>query len=358
MKKLDAYIVKRLLATFFFLLFLFILIAVLIDITEKIDEMLEHKTQFVHIFNYYLDFIPHIMSLLAPLFVFISVIFFTSRLTNNSEIIAAVSGGVSFYRLLIPYIFSGIVIATLFFFGNHFLIPKANADILEFEQVHLKKNRTISESHNIHIQVDSTKIIYLKNYNPKMQKGYNVELETFNGNDVIYKVKAKEIIYIDSSNVWLGKTVTERENYEQKEVITSHKEKELDLSLLPDDFVIVKNQWETLNTPDLNKRLKREKLKGSTIVKNYQIAKHKRTTAPVAIIIFTVVGFALSSRKVRGGIGIHLFVGLLLCGVFIVLLQFSEIIAAQTQANPLIILWLPNLLFLLVAIYLVYKAQK
>ena len=358
MKQLDKYLGGRFLATFFFIMGLLLLISIVVDLTENLDDMLDEQTPASPIINYYLDFIPWISSLLAPLFVFISVIFFTSRLTNNSEIIAMISGGVSFYRLLLPYIGAGLLIAILFFFPNHFWLPKSNADILAFKQEHLGKNEQIGESRNIHIQLDSSRILYLRSFNKRTQRGYGLELEHFDGKDVTYKLKSNSVEWIDSTQNWIAKRYTERFVQQDGEELKQGKDKILDIDLIPQDFVIIKRQWTTLPTPQLNKAIKREKQKGSNLVKFYQVEKNKRTSTPVAILIFTLMGVAIASRKVRGGTGIHLAIGILISAIFVLLLNFSETIAQNTAVSPVLSVWMPNIIFAIVAAVLVFKAQK
>lgn len=358
MKLLDRYIGGRFLATFFFIISLLLLVSIVIDLTENLDNMLEQDTPPVPIINYYLDFSPWILSILAPLFVFISVIFFTSRLTNNSEIIATISGGVSFYRLLVPYLVAALIIATLFFLTNHFWLPKANGDIIQFKQEYLGKDERLNESRNIHIQLDKERILYLRSFNIETQKGYTLEIESFDGNDVTYKIKARTIEWIDSTQVWKLDGVTERFIEENSEELKSSRTKEIELPVLPQDFVVIEKQWTTLKTPRLNREIKRERQKGSNYVKYYLVEKHKRTSTPVAIIIFTIMGVAIASRKVRGGTGIHLAIGLLLSAVFVLLLNFSETFAENTAISPVLSVWMPNIIFAVVTIILLWRAQK
>lgn len=359
MKILDKYIGSRFLVTFFFIIILLLLISIVIDLTENLDEMIEEGTPAIPIINYYLDFVPWISSLLAPLFVFISVIFFTSRLTNNSEIIATISGGVSFYRLLMPYLVSGVIIAILFYFTNHFWLPKSNGDIIDFKQEWLGKDKTLDNSRNIHIQIDEDRILYLSSYNNTANRGYNMELETFDGNDVTHKMKARTIEWDDSLKQWSANSVEERFIYPNREELTStRKIDSLDIPLLPADFVIIDKQWTTLSTPKLNKAMKREKEKGSNLVKFYQVEKNKRTSTPVSILIFTIMGFAIASRKARGGTGVHLALGFLLSGIFVFLMNFSETFTESTNASPVFSVWFPNIIFTVIAAILVWKAQK
>ena len=358
MKIIDKYIGGRFLTTFFYIITLLLLISIVIDLTENIDNFIEEDAPTIPIINYYLDFTPWILSLLAPLFVFISVIFFTSRLTNNSEIIATISGGVSFYRLLMPYAVSALIIAVLFFFTNHFWLPKANADIIQFKQVHLGKTERLNESNNIHIQLDNDRILYLRSFNVESNKGYNLEIETFDDKSVEYKIKARTIEWVDSTEMWQLEGVTERYNYNNREELNTSRTKEIELPILPQDFVVIEKQWSTLKTPQLNKAIKRERQKGSNYVKYYTVEKHKRTSTPVAIIIFTIMGVAIASRKVRGGTGIHLATGLLLSAVFILLLNFSETFAQNTAISPVLSVWMPNIIFATVTIILLWRAQK
>lgn len=358
LKILDNYIGVRFLLTFFFIISLLLMIAIVIDLTENLEDMIAQKTPTVPILMYYLDFTPWILSLLAPLFVFISVIFFTSRLTNNSEIIATISGGVSFYRLLLPYVVASLFIAALLFFTNHFFLPQSNSDIIEFKKKWLGRTETLAQSNNLHIQLKDNKILYLRSFNEEINRGYNLEIEQFEGHSVVHKLKARSLNWIDSLQSWQGVDVKERFINGDKERIEFNNEKIIEMELVPDDFIFTIGEWATYTTPQLNKIIEREQERGSTMVKQYQIEKHKRTASPIAIVIFTLMGVAIASRKVRGGTGIHLALGIALSAIFVLMLNFTETIANNTSIDPIISVWIPNIIFLIIGIILIFRAQK
>jgi len=365
LKILDKYLGGRFVVTFFFIIGLLVLISIVIDLTENLDDMLESSAPAKPIIIYYLNFIPWILSILAPLFVFISVIFFTSRLTNNSEIIATISGGVSFYRLLVPFMVAATFLGTLFFFSNHYLLPKSNKQKIDFEQEWLGDAAKIGNNvNNIHMKLDENQILYVRSYSRSANIGYEAHLETFDGNSVIEKWKARSIEWIDSLQKWELKGVDTRKITDNNEVLTSEREKILELDLVPQDFAymdnidIVKNVRETLTTPELNRQIVRERKKGSSLVQYFLIEKNKRTATPVSILIFTVMGVSISSRKTRGGTGIHLAFGLLLSAIFVVLLNFSETISETSEIPAMLSIWLPNILFAAITIILVLRAQK
>ncbi len=365
MKILDRYIGVRFLLTFFFILSILIAVSIVIDLTENLDNMIEHNAPAGPIIQYYINFIPWITSLLAPLFVFISVIFFTSRLTNNSEIIAMISGGVNFYRLLLPYLVAATFIAVLFYWSNHYFLPKSNQAKIEFEDTWLGKGGGKSSMiRNVHMQLNDSQIIYVRNFSRTTNTGNNVSIETFKGNDVINKLNIRSMKWVDSLSQWNLSDIKERTIQPESEQLDQRKTDLIDLDLVPNDFEfmnnvdIVKDARESMTTKELNHQIKREKKKGSSILQYFQIEKNKRTALPVSIIIFTVMGVAISSRKLRGGIGIHLAFGLLLSSVFVLMLNFSETLSETTPLPSVISIWLPNAIFLFITIILVLRAQK
>lgn len=365
MKILDKYIGGRFLVTFFFIITLLIMISIVIDLTDNLDNMLENNAPAMPIIGYYLNFIPWIMSLLAPLFVFISVIFFTSRLTNNSEIIASISGGVSFYRLLMPYTVAALIIGGLFFFSNHYLLPKSNQQKIEFEQKWLGKSKKVGNSvNNVHMKLDDNKILYVKNFSRTNQTGYEVHIETFEGNDVVEKWKARSMKWIDSLQKWELQNTDIRVITGDTEKLSNQRKKMIEIDLVPEDFEymdnidIVKDARQSLTTPELNKQIVRERKKGSSLTQYFVIEKNKRTATPVSILIFTIMGVSIASRKSRGGTGIHLAFGLLLSAIFVVLLNFSETISETSNIPPVLSIWMPNIIFALITIVLVARAQK
>ncbi len=365
MKILDQYIGLRFLVTFLFIIALLLMISIVIDLTENLDNMIEHSAPTIPIIKYYVAFIPWILSLLAPLFVFISVIFFTSRLTNNSEIIATISGGVSFYRLLLPYICAALVIAVSFYFSNHYLLPSSNKSKIQFEQDWLGESRKVSNSlQNIHMKISDSQILYVKNFSRINQVGYDVHLETFEGNSVKEKWKARSMTWVDSLKQWEIKSIQERKLYTDSEWYNSSRSRVIDIDLVPEDFEyinnvdIVKDVRQTLTTPELNQQIKRERKKGSNLVQYFLIEKNKRTATPISILIFTIMGVSIASRKTRGGTGIHLAFGLLLSAIYVVLLNFSETISETSDIPPMLSIWLPNILFGLITLFLVLRAQK
>lgn len=337
----------------------------MIDLTDNVDNMLENEAPAGPIIKYYLTFIPWILSLLAPLFVFISVIFFTSRLTNNSEIIATISGGVSFYRLLLPYLVAAFFIGALFYVSNHYLLPISNKSKVEFEHVWLGDSKKIRNSlTNVHMKISDNQILYVKSFSRAAQKGYDIHLETFEGNSVTEKWKARSMQWVDSLQKWNLEMVKEREFEESGEEYLSLRTKLVELDLVPEDFdyinnvEIVKDVSQSMTTPELNYQIKRERKKGSNLLQYFLIEKNKRNATPVSILIFTIMGVSIASRKTRGGTGIHLAFGLLLSSIFVVMLNFSETISETSELSAMLCIWLPNIIFAVITAILVIMAQK
>jgi len=334
------------------------MISIVINMTENIDEFIENNAKAKDIFIYYLTFIPSILSLLAPLFLFISVIFFTSRLAARSEIIAAINGGISFYRLLVPYLVAAFLVAALFFMSNHYLLPRSNQFLLEFDQKYLNPDKVRSQVSNLHFQTGEDELVYVSTFNFRNNVGYKFQLEQFENKKITYKIRAKSLIWTDSTSTWTVKDYIERFLGEETERLQKGKEKEITIDLIPDDFRMLVDNREKLPTPELNKQIEREIRKGSDNVQFFRVEKHKRTAIPVSIIILTLIGVSIASRKSRGGIGIHLVIGLLISALYVLAMNFAETAAENSGISSAISVWIPNIIFSILALWLLFKAQK
>jgi len=358
LKIIDIYIIKKFLGTFFYAISLLILIVIIFDISENLDSFIQKEAPLkAIIFDYYLNFIPYFINLFIYLFTFISVIFFTSKLAGDSEIIAILSSGVSFWRLLYPYMISAIILAILSFYLGNFLIPKTNEQRRAFKNAYME-NLIKDKSKNLHIQIAPSTFVFVESYNSKKNIGYKFSLEKFDGQKMVFKLMANRITLDTVDNSWILKNYFIRTFDSTGQSLVKGAELDTTLFLNPKDLYKVKEEFEEMDYYELNKFILSEKQKGSKAYKKFEIEKHKRASGPIAIIILTIIGVALSSRKVRGGIGMHLGVGIGLTFSYILLIQVSTVFSTYGNLSPLIASWIPNFIFLIIAIYLLIKAPK
>ena len=358
MKKLDWYIVKKFLGTFFFTLALILLIVIIFDISEKIDDFLEHDVSLKAIIvDYYFNFIPYFGNLFSPLFIFISVIFFTSKMANDTEIIAILNSGMSFNRLLKPFMVSAVILGVLSFVLGNFIIPPSNSERINFENKYLKHKR-YSRAKNIHMQIEPGQYIYMESFNSTRNIGYKFTLENFRNGKLISKLKSDYIQYDTLSHKWSIKKYEIREFNSTGELIENGASIDTTLNLSPHDFTKRKSLVETMNMFELNDYIAQEELKGSEQIVYHKIEKHKRIAFPFASIILTLIAVAIASRKTRGGIGIHLGLGILIAFTYILFMQISTTFATNSNLAPALAVWIPNLCYMVLAGVLLYKAPK
>ena len=358
MNKLDWYIVKKFLGTFFFTLALILLIVIVFDISEKIDDFLESEVTIKSIImDYYLNFIPYFGNLFSPLFIFISVIFFTSKMANDTEIIAILNSGMSFRRLLKPFMISAVVLGVLSFVLGNFIIPSSNSERINFENKYLKSKR-YSRAKNIHMQIQPGQYIYMESFNSTRNIGYKFTLENFKNGKLASKLKSDYIQYDTLSHKWTINKYEVREFNDNGEIISNGTSIDTTLNLSAHDFTKRKSLVETMNMFELNDYIADEELKGSEQLVYHKIEKHKRVAFPFASIILTLIAVAIASRKTRGGIGIHLGIGILIAFTYILFMQVSTTFATNSNLAPALAVWIPNLCYMVLASVLLYKAPK
>lgn len=359
MKKLDKYIISKFLGTFFYTIILFSAVSVVIDLSDRIDDFLEKGISLSMIITaYYWNFIPHIIFLLSPLFIFIAVIFFTSRLASRSEIIAILASGISFYRLLfVPYFISAFVLVGIQLYANHYLVPNANKARFDFEYTYLK-GRYVNRDRNIHMQISPDTYVYMQSFNNRTGTGNRFTLEQIQDKQLIYKLSARRIKWDKEEEHWTLQNYHARAIDGLKETLSTGKEMDTILNLHPSEFEQRIRFKEAMTTPELTAFIAKEVAKGKPNVEFYQVEKHRRTSNPFATFILTAMGLAIASRKTRGGLGSHIFKGIALGAFYLVVLQFSTTFATNGTFSPLISVWVPNILFSFLAIYLVLKAPK
>ena len=358
MKILDWYIIRKFLGTFFYAITLLIVIVIIFDLSENMDKFIKnHAPLSAIIFDYYLNFIPYFINLFIYLFTFISVIFFTSKLAGNTEIISMLSSGISFWRLLVPYIISAILLAVLSFYLGNFLIPKTNHARRIFKDKYMEK-LTKQGDRNMHFQIEPGVFAYVESYNKERNSGFRFTLEKFNGQKLVSKLSAQRIERDTINKKWIIKNYYIREFKDGKERLRKGTKMDTTLRLKPSDLYTIKEYFEEMNMYQLDEYIKAEKLKGSLAYKKYEVEKYKRLASPAAIIILTFIGMALSSRKVRGGIGMHLGLGIALTFSYILFMQISTVFSTYGDLSPAIGAWIPNIIYTLIAIYLLITAPK
>ncbi len=358
MKILDRYIIRKFLGTFFFSLALIIAVAVIFDISEKLDDFIERKAPLrAIVFDYYFNFIPYFANLFAYLFVFISVIFFTARMAANTEIVAILNSGVSFRRLLFPYFIAAGFIALLSFYFNGWVIPHSNKIKLDFENVYIK-NPVEFKDRNMHRQISPGVFMYMESYNNNNNTGYRFALEKIENGRRTWFLNSDRIAWDSISGKW------KIENYYVRHIDGFHEKlesgfvKDTILNMKPSDFKRRLNIIDAMDTPALNKFIREEKEQGSANVTTYMVEKYRRTAVPFSTFILMLIGVSLSSRKVRGGIGAQLGIGITLSFAYILFQQISNTFAINGSIAPLIAVWIPNLIFATIAVYMVRVAPK
>lgn len=358
MKLLDRYITRKFLGTFFFSLGLIILIAVVFDISEKLDDFIEKKAPLEKIiFDYYLNFIPYFANLFAPLFVFISVIFFTSRMAANTEIVAILNSGVSFRRLLYPYLLSSAIITALLIYFNGWVIPHSNKVKLDFENVYIKNPVTFN-LRNIHRQIDPGTFVYLESYNNSENIGYRFSMEKLEKGQRVWYLNSDRIRWDSTTSKWHIERFYVRKFDGQLESMYNGISLDTTLDMHPSDFRRRMNIVEAMDNPTLTAFIREEREQGSNNINPYLVEKYKRFAVPFSTFILTLIGVSLSSRKTRGGIGSQLGLGILLSFSYILFMQVFNTFAASGALPPIIAVWIPNLIYAGIAYYLVRVAPK
>ena len=309
------------------------------------------------IFEYYLNFVPYFANLFSALFVFISVIFFTSKLSSNSEIIAMLSSGISFRRLLVPYFISAFIIAVFSYILSNFVIPPANQTRIDFENKYLK-NKYQNHDMNIHKQISPGLYVYVERYHNDGNVGNRFSIERIEDMKLVSKTNALNITWDTVAKKWVMDVYYTRNLNGMEEDLIKGAKLDTLLNLSPQDFINRDNTKETMDYWQLNEHIEKLKLEGSDLVANYVIEKHKRLSMPFAAFILALIGVAVSSRKVRGGIGLHLGIGLGLSFSYIMFMQISTNMATSGAMDPLIAVWMPNVVFSLIAFYMYKRAPK
>jgi lipopolysaccharide export system permease protein len=359
-KIIDRYIVRKFLGTFFFSLLLILTIAVVFDFAEKIDNFMEKSAPVkAIIFDYYMNFIPYFATLFSPLFVFISVIFFTSKMAANTEIIAILNSGMSFRRMMWPYFLSSLFIAIFAFVLINFVIPKSNLHRIDFEDKYYRTSTRRIPVMNIHRQVFKNVLIYMESFNPISQSGRNFTIEKFDENGRLQsKLNGNLVRYDTATNKWVVLNYHLRNITDQEDIITRGDRLDTALNINPSDFSRSPGFVGTMTYNELNNYVNQLRLQGSDELNLFLIEKHKRIANPFSVFILTLIGVSLSSRKIRGGIGMNIGIGLGLSFSYILFMQFASQFSIKGNLGPMIAMWIPNILYLIIGLVLYRLAPK
>lgn len=353
MKILDWYILKKFLKSYVFVVLVIELVVVIIHITENNENYINHELGFVLIAGYYLDYIPYIANMIAPITIFITVVFMTSQLAQHSEIIAMLSSGISFRRLMRPYMFGALIIAGFSFYFGGWVIPNGNKERVAFELQYIKGAYHFTEK-NIHIKIAPTTMLYLQSYNVSNNVGYKPTLETIDDGILLNKLEATRMEWQTETEKWRLQNWKKREINGMDEIFSFGKTMDTTLQILPKDFASDYSRFETLTMNELYEYIDVLEMRGADDLEVYEIEKYIRYTAPFAALILTFIGLGVSARKARGGAGFQIALGFLLAFIYIIFFIFSRTSAEAGNIAPIIAIWIPNIIFTIIGL-LIYQ---
>lgn len=360
-KLLDWYIIKKFIGTYIYSIILIISISIVFDINENLAKFTQyHAPLRAIVFDYYANFVPYFANLFSPLFVFIAVIFFTTKLAGNSEIISMLAAGVSFKRLMRPYMISCVLISALSFYLSAYVIPHGTVVRQNFETIYKNKKKNTSAD-NVMLQVGNGVIAYIQHYDNRSKKGYGFSLDKFENKKLVSHMTATDIQYdtiSDSKFHWKAANWKIRELRGLREHITHGVQKDTIIQMEPTDLVYSKGQQETFTSPELQEYISKQIDRGSSNVVQYQVEYHKRIASSFASFILTTIGVSLSSRKRKGGMGLYLGIGLALSFGYIMLQTVSSTFAINANTPPMLAAWIPNIIFAIVAYFCYKKAPN
>lgn len=358
MKILDKYILKNFLGTFFFTMAMIMAIAVVFDVSEKVDDFIQGGAGLKEIlFDYYFNFILHYGNLFSSLLIFLSVILFTSKLAQRTEFIAILCSGVSFQRLLFPYFLGATFLAGGSLYLNHYQLPKANKKRIQFEADYIRNPFRINDKH-LHREIKPGTIVYFESILLSENKGYKFSMERWKDGELVEKTNARKAVFNPIDSTWLLNDYEIRTLHSKGEHVKKGWSLDTNYSFVPSDFGERLDVVATMTTPELIAFIEKEKQKGSDKITFFEIEKHQRTSYPLAAYILTLIGASISGRKVRGGVGLHIALGFFMVIFYIFLMKISTVAATNSGIAPLTAVWIPNILFGLVSIVLYRKAQK
>jgi lipopolysaccharide export system permease protein len=360
MKIIDKYILKRYLATFFVMLFMFIPIGIVIDVSEKVGEMIENKIPLLDIAIYYVYFTVYFANLLFPIFLFLSVIWFTSKLANNTEIIAILSSGISFSRFMRPFIMGATIISIFALLMGIFIVPRASEGFNNFRYTYLKKGglEAMRDNSDVFRQISKDEFIYVGNFNQNAKMAFNFSLEKFKNQKLDFKISANRIKWNPKDSSYTLFNYTKRKVGVLNDVIESAEKKDTVFSFDLEDLTPVVYVAETLPIVDLYRFIDKEKSRGSSNINIYLVVLYKKYSIPVSAFILTIIAVAVSSMKRRGGMGLNLAIGIGLAFSFVFFDKIFGVLAEKSSIPPFVAVWLPNFIFGILAVYLLRNAKR
>ena len=361
-RRIDRYIISKFLSTYIFLIAIIVVIAIIFDYNEKIDKFASSNATWQQVvFDYYLNFVPYFVNLFSPLFVFIAVIFFTSKLADNSEIIAMKSTGMSFKRLLRPYFYSAALIALCTFMLGAYVIPRGNVERVNFENTYIKKKTDITAVDNVQMQVDTGVVAYITHFDNTNKSGYGFSLDKFVNKKLVSHLTAQSIQYDTLSArrfSWTLRYYTIRTLKGMREEITSGERLDTIIIMEPKDFFYVRGQQETMTVPQLSEFIDRQRLRGAAGISTFEVEYHKRFAMPFAAFILTLIGVSLSCEKRKGGMGTSIGIGIALSFSYILFQTISSTFALNAGLPAMIAVWIPNILFAIIAFVLFRRTPQ
>lgn len=359
-KIIDRYIIGKYLGTFIYTLTVFVVIIIIFDLSEKLDDFLGNNLTFWQVISlYYAGSIPFYVNMLSPLINFIAVIFFTAKMADQTEIVPILSGGVSFNRFLLPYFASAFIIFAANLTANLYILPYTNQLKNSFENTYIKKNDPSSKN-NIHMKLDENTYIYIESFDNKSKSGYRFSLDNFKGDVLVKKLVADQIKWDSLKRNWklTNYSIRNVDGLKESMINGSAKTKDTILDMRPDDFSAYENVFESLTTKELSDKIKKEKTRGTGVWNDLLFEQYKRYLQPLSAFVLTLIGVALSSRKVRGGVGLPLGIGIFLSFTYIVVNQFAKMFSLKGGIPPLVAVLIPTIFFGLLGYYLLRKAPK
>lgn len=354
---LDRYILKKFLGTYFLATVLFLTVIAMFDTTEKLDAFLTAPVKET-IFDYFASMLPYFAQMLSPLFVFISVIFFTTKMAANSEIIAIVSSGISFRKLLKPYMMGAAVIAAFSFVMSNYVIPPGNQRRLDYQNKYVK-NKSVTTGIDVQLMASPDVVVYIGRFENKTKQGYRFSLDKFKDKELVSRLTASTVVY-DSTRMyhWTVRDYTIRNFNGMNEKITYGSQLDTVIPIEPRDFLISANDWETLTTPQITTYVEKQKMRGVANIKAFEVEREGRYAQTAAAFILTLIGMSLSAKKSKGGMGINIGVGLALSFSYILFSRITSAFAISGLTSPFIAMEIPNMIYLIIGIILYKRASK
>lgn len=366
LKIIDWYIIKKLITSTIFMVIIFSVIAGVVDASEKADDFVKSGLSAYYILTkYFAGFIPFIISMIFPLMVFIAVILFTSQMAARSEIVAMLAGGVKYNRILRPYVIGAIIMGSVFWYSSQYLIPKANVLRANFQANYVDAKSSyevgqyLAKGSNFYIRVDSVTYAGLRNYDTTSKTAYGgFFLDRLSGTNVVYNLRAQTMRWDTSVNKWKLERVMERHINGIKENVKSVSQMHINLNVKPSEIRFDKYLKDKMTTPELKQFIRLEELRGSEGLNDYKVERYRRDATSVSVVLLTIMGAVVASRKTRGGSGLHMAIGIILAAVFVVMDKFSLTFSTKGNLHPFIAAWMPNMIFSIVTVYLYRRAPK